>query len=85
MNATAGQHPHSRNTQITLRIKERMGRGDLTKTDLADMTGISRPTISRRLSGGSWQTDELETIADALGIRWNWLVTGEGDPEEPQP
>lgn len=81
MNAKQAQPRHSRNTEITLRIKERLGRGDLTRTNLADMTGISRPTISRRLSGGAWQTDELETIADALGIRWNWLVTGEGDPE----
>lgn len=75
----------SRNTEITLRIKERLGRGDLSRTDLAEMTGINRSTISRRLSGGVWQLDELETIADALHIRWNWLVTGEGNAENPHP
>lgn len=75
----------SRNAEITLRIKERMGRGDITRTDLADMTGISRPTISRRLGGGIWQADELEIITDALGVRWNWLMTGEGAAEEPHP
>lgn len=75
----------SKNRDITLRIKERMGRGDLTKTNLADMTGLSRPTISRRLSGGVWQLDELELVAEALRIRWNWLVTGEGNAENPHP
>lgn len=75
----------SRNHDITLRIKERMGRGDLTKTNLADVTGLSRPTISRRLSGGIWQLDELEAVAEALHINWNWLMTGEGNAENPHP
>lgn len=73
------------NREITLRIKERLGRGDLTRTNLADMTGISRPTLSRRLSGGVWQLDELELVAQALHINWNWLVTGEGNAENPHP
>lgn len=73
------------NREITLRIKERLGRGDLTRTNLADMTGISRPTVSRRLSGGVWQLDELELVAQALHLNWNWLVTGEGNAENPHP
>lgn len=73
------------NREITLRIKERLGREDLTRTNLADMTGISRPTLSRRLSGGVWQLDELELVAQALHINWNWLVTGEGNAENPHP
>ena len=75
----------SRNTDITLRVKERMGRGDITRTDLAVLAGLSRPTVSRRLSGGIWQLDELEAVAEALHVDWNWLMTGEGNAENPHP
>ena len=75
----------SRNTDITLRVKERMGRGDITKARLAELAGLSRPTVSRRLSGSVWQLDELEAVADALHVSWNWLVTGEGNAESPHP
>ena len=75
----------SRNTDITLRVKERMGRGDITRTELAVMAGLSRPTVSRRLSGGIWQLDELEAVAEALNVDWNWLMTGEGNAENPHP
>ena len=75
----------SRNTDITLRVKERMGRGDITRTELAVLAGLSRPTVSRRLSGGIWQLDELEAVAEALHVDWNWLMTGEGNAESPHP
>lgn len=47
------------------------GRKDagLTQEDLAERTGIALRTLARRESGLSrWTTDEIASVADALGI-----------------
>lgn len=63
------------------RIKEQMGGQDVSKQELAERTGINRITIGRRLRGDfPFTVDELELIAVALAVRFEWLVTGEGNP-----
>jgi len=41
----------------------------LTQEDLAERTGIALRTLARRESGLSrWTTDEIASVADALGM-----------------
>lgn len=75
----------TRNQSIARRIKEQMGGQDLTKQQLGEITGLNRVTLGRRLSGAYPLTiDELELIANALGVSFEWLVTGTGSPR-PRP
>lgn len=49
-------------------------------------TGIARVTLYRRLSGAlPFTVDELELIADALRVDFDWLITGSGSPAGPVP
>jgi hypothetical protein len=54
----------------------------LTKGNIAQDLGISRPALNRRLSGEvAWHYDELEKLAMLLGTTVNELVSetnGEG-------
>jgi len=53
------------------RVKQAMkDAGDIRTTGLASLTGISRQTLDRRLTGGSsFTVSELGKIARALGRR----------------
>lgn len=75
-----------RSQQIVRRVKEQMGGQDLSNQELGQRTGIHRVTIGRSLGGHRQFTiDELELIADALGVDFDWLITGNGSPAGPVP
>ena len=75
-----------RGPHIVRRIKEQMGGQDLSKQELGARTGIHRVTIGRGLGGQRpFTIDELELIADALAVDFDWLITGMGEPDSPVP
>jgi len=48
----------------------------LTQEDLAERTGIALRTLARRESGLSrWTTDEIASVADALGMTASDLMS----------
>lgn len=73
-----------RSRQIVRRIKEQMGGHDMSRQELADRTGINRVTLTRRLNNQLPITiDEVELIAEALDVDFDWLITGLGEPFPP--
>lgn len=81
-----GTDHETRNESIVRRIKEQMGGQDVTKLGLAEMTGINRVTIGRRLSMATdFTVVELENIAEALRVSFDWLVTGQNPRPDTDP
>lgn len=73
-----------RSAQILRRIKGQMGEQEMTKQELGERSGIHRVTIGRALSGQRpFTIDELECIAYALEVGFDWLITGVGSPTPP--
>lgn len=67
------------------RLERALRRRGMSKTDLGERLGIALSTISRWVSEVNPSTPHpstLKKIADELGVRQNWLDTGE-EPEEP--
>lgn len=63
---TGGSGPTAR---VTANIADRMTRAGISQNRLAEITGIPRATLARRLNGSTPLTiDELGAIADALDI-----------------
>lgn len=48
----------------TFRVKDYIGA--YSKQELADMIGMSRPTLDVRLQNNSWRMHELKNITDKL-------------------
>lgn len=58
-------------------IRARMGRARITQASLAEATGISAPTVSRKLVGRHpFDTTELELVAAHLGALPSELLAG---------
>ncbi|WP_237578145.1 helix-turn-helix domain-containing protein, partial [Klebsiella pneumoniae] len=45
---------------------------------LADLCGVAQPTIWRLVSGNARGSTKIVEIANALGVRSEWLSTGNG-------
>lgn len=57
--------------RVAARVNAAIERSDLSKSDVSDITGIPRETLRRRLAGiNAFDVDELERIAQALGMDW---------------
>lgn len=51
-----------------IKIKEAMGGAGHSQTDLANLLGINRMSVSRKLNGESeWKVSELEKLAEIYG------------------
>ena len=65
---------------LTERIQERMNELKLSQADLAELTGISKPSISQYLSGKNEpRLDKIKKIAEVLLVSENWLSGVEED------
>lgn len=59
----------TRSAQIAAEVRAEMARKRVTGTTLAEATGMSQPTLSRRLSGAiAFDIDELHEVAGVLGL-----------------
>lgn len=69
-------------SDISKKIASLMHERGLTMTDLAKMTGISRSTISRYLSGKvEPKQNSIGLIADALHVNPVWLMGLDVSPD----
>lgn len=68
---------------LCIRLRAIMGAQKITRTKLAQMTGISRPSLGNKLDGNvPFTYDELVAIITALGISWRVLLApGSADEE----
>ena len=59
----------------------------LTLRRLAEISGVAHSTITAIENHGGGRPSTLRRLADALGIRPEWLISGEGDmlPLPPSP
>lgn len=61
--------------ELARRIRMIMGDQRWSRKRLAEVTGISRPSLSNKLNGDvSFTYDELVALIDALGVAWEELL-----------
>ena len=66
-------------TTLSERLKEaRLARG-LTQKALGDLVGVSQAAIQKIETGKANQTTKIVEIANALGVRAEWLSSGVGN------
>jgi transcriptional regulator with XRE-family HTH domain len=61
------------------RIEAILAHFGLTKKGLADLIGLSHSNVHAWLNGGNMPRSTAMAFQAALGVRWQWLLTGEGD------
>ena len=64
------------------RVKQRMQELDIKQDELAKAAELTQPAIFKLLAGKTKRTTRLAEIAKALGVRPQWLATGEGPMQE---
>ena len=60
------------------RINAAMNAADMSQGALAKASGVAQPTIWRLTSGNAQGSTKIVEIANALGVRSEWLSTGAG-------
>jgi transcriptional regulator with XRE-family HTH domain len=61
--------------ELARRIRMIMGDQRWSRKKLAEVTGISRPSLSNKLNGDvAFTYDELVAVIDALGVAWEALL-----------
>ena len=63
---------------IGSRLKRARLEAGLSQKQLADLSGISQQMISKLESGKAAETAQPHKLAAALGVRTDWLLTGQG-------
>ena len=71
-------------TEFSDRLKYAMQQSDLTQTALSQRCGsIAQTTLSGYIRGKHYPSDEkMKILADALGVRYEWLRDGESEETE---
>ncbi|WP_458363839.1 XRE family transcriptional regulator [Klebsiella michiganensis] len=71
------------------RLNKAMTMAGMSQGALAKSSGVAQPTIWRLASGNARGSTKIVEIANALGVRSEWLSTGQGpmreDGQQPQP
>lgn len=69
--------------QISARVQAAIDESEYSKTRVAELTGIPRETLNRRLDnvGPSFNVDELEDIARVLGLPYDAFLDAAQWPE----
>jgi hypothetical protein len=63
------------NTAVTAEIRAEIARADIRQGTMAALCGWAPMYFSRRMTGQTpWSTDDLETVAGALGIEVSQLT-----------
>lgn len=62
---------------VTARIQQAVNESGILKTQLIQLTGLSRNYVYKRLRGeGPWNTNDIHRISSALGIDPGALMAG---------
>ncbi|KVT65665.1 hypothetical protein WK55_31430 [Burkholderia ubonensis] len=64
------------------RLKQERERKKLSQKELADLVGTSQEAISAAERRDSKRSEFAAKMADVLGVRLEWLLTGEGAREQ---
>lgn len=71
--------------RVAAEVRAGMARSRMTQTDLAEVLGLTQSVVSKRLRGKiAFSVDELEKVADALGVHPATLLGGH-DASPPPP
>jgi transcriptional regulator with XRE-family HTH domain len=66
---------------VAANVRAEIARRGLRHADLAAALGISAPAMSRRLNGEmTFDVDELQTVADFLGVDFTELMARTPEP-----
>jgi transcriptional regulator with XRE-family HTH domain len=70
--------PGSRDEAIVRRLREEMARlGGISVSEVARRTGITQQALSQRMNLlVDFRTSELDTICDAIGASWEYVMAG---------
>jgi PAS domain S-box-containing protein len=69
---------------FSARLQDALKKRGMTQKELSDRILISPSTVTRWFTGGSQpQPRTIEAIANAIGVRKEWLLSGEGEPDLP--
>ena len=72
--------------QVAAEVRAYMARRRMTQARLAEVLGLSQSGVSARLAGKvPFRLDELEKVADALGVHPVRLLGGTPDGDGPSP
>src|SRR5689334_7461686 len=61
------------------RIKAIISAFGLTQAALGKLLGLSQSNVSAWISGGGMPQSTAMAFQAALGVRWQWLLNGEGE------
>lgn len=67
-----------KNETLADRLNQAMQLSGISQGALAKASGVAQPTIWRLVSGNARGSTKIVEIANALGVRSEWLSTGEG-------
>lgn len=67
-----------KNEKLADRLNQAMNESGMTQGALAKASGVAQPTIWRLASGNAQGSTKIVEIANALGVRVEWLSSGEG-------
>jgi transcriptional regulator with XRE-family HTH domain len=74
-----------RSRTFSERLQTILAQRGMTQKELSDRIFIAPSTVTRWFTGGSTpQPRTIEAIANAIGVRKEWLLTGEGEPNAPR-
>lgn len=76
---TERQHENLRSHKFSERLQTVLAERRITQKELSERIFIAPSTVTRWFTGGSMpQPRTVEAIANAIGVRKEWLLTGEG-------
>lgn len=70
---------------IGTRLRKERTLQSISRTSLAQMTGVGYSTLAELERGGMQTSTKLRVIADALGVSLRWLETGKGPKTDTSP
>lgn len=77
-NTQAYKFKHMKNETLADRLNQAMALTGMSQGALAKASGIAQPTIWRLASGNARGSTKIVEIANALGVRVEWLSSGIG-------
>lgn len=81
-NTSAYRFAHMKNETLADRLSQAMEMTGMSQGALAKASGVAQPTIWRLVSGNAKGSTRIVDIANALGVRPDWLSSGEGEMSE---
>lgn len=75
----ASTKKHYLRLMLSERVRILLSHFGLTQKKMADMVGMSQSNVHAWLNGGAMPQATAMAFQAALGVRWQWLLNGEGE------